>query len=138
MPRNTSKFDLRSSEDLVVDTPERNQYQSPEHGPPNDINSAVKNREEMNKMLRTSQDNQNVVLISKEQHSYKVLLKAIEPTEGETSPRKDIQLRPSNIYTDSSETQLLEEESNENQNRSEVRGSLLGLQDSSGFIDLPE
>ena len=47
-------------------------------------------------MLRTSQDNQNVVLISKEQHSYKVLLKAIEPTEGETSPRKDIQLRPSN------------------------------------------
>ena len=92
----------------------------------------------MNKMLRTSQDNQNVVLISKEQHSYKVLLKAIEPTEGETSTRKDIQLRPSNIYTDSSETQLLEEESNENQNRSEVRGSILGLQDSSGFIDLPE
>ena len=91
MPRNTSKFDLRSSEDLVVDTPERNQYESPEHGPPNDINSAEKKREEMDKMLRTSQDNQNVVLISKEQHSYKVLLKAIEPTEGETSPRKDIQ-----------------------------------------------
>jgi len=114
MPRNTSKFDVRSSEYLVVDTPERNQYKSPEHGPLNNINSAVKNKEEMEKMLRTSQDNRNVVRISKEQHSYKVLLKAIELNEGETSPRKDIQLRPTNTYTESSETQLLEEDSNEN------------------------
>lgn len=104
MPRNTSQFDLRESEELAVDTPERNKYSSPEHGPPNDINSAVKNREEMNKMLRTSQDKQNSVLISKDQQSYKVLLNAIEPNEGETSPRKNIQLRPSNIYTESSET----------------------------------
>ena len=63
----------------------------------------------------------------KEQHSYRVLLKAIEPTDGETSPSKNIQLRPSNIYTESSETQLLEEESNDTHNRSEMRGSLLGV-----------
>ena len=51
---------------------------------------------------------------------------------------KNIQLRPSNIYTESSETQLFEEESNGTHNRSEVRGSLLAVQESSGFIDLPD
>jgi|LauGreDrversion4_2_1035121.scaffolds.fasta_scaffold141823_1 hypothetical protein len=47
-------------------------------------------------------------------------------------------MRPSNIYTESSETQLIEEESQDNLNRSEVRGSLLGAQDSSGFMELPD
>jgi hypothetical protein len=102
--------------------------QSAEHGPPNDISSTVKNKEEMNRVLRASKEYQSGAPILKDQLSYRLLLKAIEPAEGEPSPERNIQtnMRPSNIYTESSET-LLEEESNITPNRSETRGSVLGL-----------
>jgi hypothetical protein len=65
-------------------------YKHIEYGPPSGINSAAKNREELNNLLRTSHVKPNADLIVKEHQSYKVLLKAIEPTDGETSPRKDV------------------------------------------------
>lgn len=68
-----------------------------------------------------------------------MLLKAIELTDGERSPKKKTHLPPINIYTESSETLMLDEESiTTPNNKSEIRGSILGNVDSSGFIDLPE
>lgn len=98
----------------------------------------------MNNLLRVSKESQKFICQEHFQDPlrYNLLLKAIQPADGdqlsEIQYQNNDNVRPSNVYTESSETEREDSNLNSTLNKLEVRGSFMCAEVDSGFIDLPD